>query len=70
MVAHRCAKARASAASDQKTLDLLRKVGPPPYRSLVAYRRFGDAFEPYKPAEDQAAVNELRKMLPKLNIRR
>jgi pimeloyl-ACP methyl ester carboxylesterase len=54
---------RAAAAQDQKTLDGLAKVGAPPYRSLVAYRRFGDYFEPYKSRQDQAAVGRLRAAL-------
>lgn len=54
-------KQRAAAAHDQKTLDALRRLGPPPYRSLAAYRQFGnDAFEKYKPAEDRASENALR----------
>jgi pimeloyl-ACP methyl ester carboxylesterase len=54
------AKSRAAAARDQKTLDGLAKIGPPPYRSLKAYRRFGDYFEPYKPLQDQQSEQTLR----------
>ena len=64
-------KRRATAAKDRKTLDLLAKVGPPPYRSLEAYRNFGDAFESYKPADDLAAEKQLEAwlvMTPSLTI--
>lgn len=54
---------QAAAANDQKTLDGLKQIGPPPYRSLAAYRGFGDYFEPYKPAEDRAAEQTLRAWL-------
>lgn len=54
---------QAASAHDQKTLDGLKRIGPPPYRSLEAYRRFGDYFEPYKFGEDVAAEGQLRRAL-------
>jgi pimeloyl-ACP methyl ester carboxylesterase len=53
-------KNRAAAAHDQATLDGLNKLGPPPYRSLAAYRRFGEYFERYKPLQDQQSEQMLR----------
>jgi pimeloyl-ACP methyl ester carboxylesterase len=53
-------RSRATAARDQKTLDGLNRIGPPPYRSLEAYRRFGDYFEPYKPLQDRQSEQTLR----------
>jgi len=51
---------RAAAAHDQKTLDGLGKIGPPPYRSLAAYRKFGDYFGAYWSHQDLAAVQQLK----------
>ena len=53
----------ATAAHDQKALDALAKIGPPPYRSLAAYRAFGEVFERYKPADDIKAETQLRAWL-------
>ena len=54
---------RATAAYDQKTLDGLKKIGPPPYRTLAGYRAFGDLFEAYKFPDDVAAEGQLRSAL-------
>jgi pimeloyl-ACP methyl ester carboxylesterase len=64
-------KSRATASHDQKTLDALSQLGPPPYRSLEGYRRFGECFQPYWPPEDAAAPNRLTDLLgiaPSLSI--
>lgn len=62
---------RARAAHDRKTLDGLGEIGPPPYRTLADYRRFGDDFQPYWSPEDLAAPNQLKGALylsPELSI--
>jgi pimeloyl-ACP methyl ester carboxylesterase len=56
-------KNHAEATHDQKTLDALAQIGPPPYRSLERYRAFGNYFDPVRPAEDIAAQDMLRAAL-------
>jgi pimeloyl-ACP methyl ester carboxylesterase len=51
---------RASTGHDQQTLNALSAIGPPPYRTLEGYRRFGDYFIKYWGADDLAAVSTLQ----------
>ena len=64
-------RSRAAARHDEKVLASLSQMGPPPYRSLEDYRRFGEYFEPVKPQEDLACEGRLTDLLavtPSLSI--
>ena len=60
-VQYKSALTRATAAHDEKILEALRQVGPPPYRTLDSYSRFQDCCRnPYWPADDIAAINRMK----------
>jgi pimeloyl-ACP methyl ester carboxylesterase len=66
-VEHEYTEKRATVTHDQKTLDALNRLGPPPYRSLETYRRFPRLLPP----EDDAAIGRLGRELllsPSLSI--
>jgi pimeloyl-ACP methyl ester carboxylesterase len=71
-VQYRTALGRATANHDQKMLEALRLVGPPPYRTLDSYGRFQDCCRnPFWPADDVAAIARMKGALivsPSLSI--
>jgi len=71
-VQYQYALSHATANHDQKMLDALKEIGPPPYRSLDTNGRFQICCRnPFWPADDVAAVRRLQAMLlfsPSLSI--
>ncbi len=71
-VQYQTALSRATANHDQKMLEALRQVGPPPYRTLDSYGDFQDCCRnPFWPADDIAAINRMKGALmvsPSLSI--
>ena len=71
-VQYQTALSRATANHDQKMLEALRQVGPPPYRTLDIYGDFQDCCRnPFWPADDIAAINRMKGALmvsPSLSI--
>lgn len=58
------ALSHATASHDQKMLDALRQMGPPPYRTLDSYSRFQDCCRnPFWPPDDIAAINRMKGVL-------
>jgi len=72
LVQYRTAMNRATATHDQKMLEALRLVGPPPYRMLDSYGRFQDCCRnPFWPADDVAPIDRMKGALivsPSLSI--
>ncbi len=71
-VQYQTALNRATANHDQKMLEALRQVGPPPYRTLDSYGDFQDCCRnPFWPADDVAAIDRMKGALmvsPSLSI--
>lgn len=71
-VQYQTALSRATANHDQKMLEALRQVGPPPYRTLDSYGDFQDCCRnPFWSADDIAAINRMKGTLvvsPSLSI--
>ncbi len=71
-VQYEYALSHATASHDQKILDALRQVGPPPYRTLDSYSRFQACCRnPFWPPDDIAAINRMKGALvvsPSLSI--
>ena len=71
-VQYQTALNRATANHDQKMLEALRQVGPPPYRTLDRYGDFQNCCRnPFWPADDIAAIDRMKGALmvsPSLSI--
>jgi pimeloyl-ACP methyl ester carboxylesterase len=54
----------ATASHDQKMLDALKQLGPPPYNTLERYGQFQDCCRnPFWPPDDVAAINRIKGLL-------
>lgn len=71
-VLYQYALSHATASRDQKMLDALKQLGPPPYDTLERYGQFQECCRnPFWPPDDVAGINRMRGLLvvsPSLSI--